>query len=94
MAHGTSKHWSDILEEFTGNREYSAEAITKYFEPLTKWLQDFNNQTGEKVGWDDSCPSAPNTDLNETLEEQPMPIKPRQIDDGLQRKFYKLHKRS
>jgi peptidyl-dipeptidase A len=59
MAEGTSKHWADVLEGFTGSRNYNASAIREYFSPLTEWLEVFNNATGEKIGWDDECPSAP-----------------------------------
>ncbi|CAN5380877.1 M2 family metallopeptidase [soil metagenome] len=46
---GHSKPWPDALEEFTGSREMSGEAMLEYFAPLKTWL-DAQNQ-GKPSGW-------------------------------------------
>ena len=46
---GASKPWPDALEEFTGSREMSGEAMIEYFEPLLVWLKEQN--AGKTKGW-------------------------------------------
>ncbi|ELU17193.1 hypothetical protein CAPTEDRAFT_161725 [Capitella teleta] len=46
---GSSKPWPEAMETMTGQRKFSADAIKNYFDPLVKWLEEFNaNRT---VGW-------------------------------------------
>ncbi len=49
LALGASKPWPDALEAFTGTREMSGKSMTRYFAPLTKWLQTQNK--GKTCGW-------------------------------------------
>jgi peptidyl-dipeptidase A len=46
---GASQPWPDTLEVFTGSRQISAEALLRYFEPLTVWLKQQNH--GRQCGW-------------------------------------------
>ena len=46
---GQSKPWPDELEVLTGQRQIDATAISDYFAPLQKWLDEQNK--GQKVGW-------------------------------------------
>jgi peptidyl-dipeptidase A len=46
---GLSRPWPDALEALTGQREMDATAITDYFAPLQKWLDEQNK--GKPVGW-------------------------------------------
>lgn len=46
---GASKHWSYALEKFTGETEVSAEAILKYFQPLSDWLDKQNLKNSKLV---------------------------------------------
>lgn len=48
---GMSKPWQDVLEQFTGQRHFSTEALYKYFSPLYSWLQAYNRKNGIKRGW-------------------------------------------
>lgn len=62
MSYGTSKHWSDILNEFADTPSYNASAIVEYFQPLTDWLIKFNTEHNVTVGWEeDKCPDPPTT---------------------------------
>jgi peptidyl-dipeptidase A len=46
---GQSKPWPDALEEFTGSREISGQALVDYFAPLKTWLDEQNK--GKPQGW-------------------------------------------
>ena len=46
---GQSKPWPDALQEFTGSREISGQALVDYFAPLKKWLDEQNK--GKPSGW-------------------------------------------
>ncbi|EQB32334.1 M2 family metallopeptidase [Sphingobium ummariense] len=46
---GASKPWPDALQAFTGSREMSGRALTAYFAPLQKWLEQQNK--GKSCGW-------------------------------------------
>lgn len=46
---GASKPWPDALEEFTGSREMSGDAMIEYFKPLQDWLVEQNK--GKTKGW-------------------------------------------
>lgn len=50
---GSSKPWPDAMEQITGQRDISADAIMEYFAPLHDWLQAKNAEMNEKIGWDD-----------------------------------------
>ncbi|XP_072270719.1 angiotensin-converting enzyme [Pyxicephalus adspersus] len=51
MKLGYSKPWPDVMEVITGQRNMSAHALLKYFEPLTNWLIEQNTKNGETIGW-------------------------------------------
>lgn len=46
---GASKPWQDALQAFTGTREISGGAISRYFAPLKTWLDKQNK--GKVCGW-------------------------------------------
>lgn len=47
MSLGASKHWSDALQEMTGETEISASALLEYFEPLMQYLREQNGSNYE-----------------------------------------------
>ena len=49
LSKGRSQPWQDTLEELTGTRQIDASAITTYFAPLAKWLEEQN--AGRQCGW-------------------------------------------
>jgi peptidyl-dipeptidase A len=49
LALGASKPWPDALEEFTGVRDLSADALVSYFQPLMTWLKGQNRE--RSCGW-------------------------------------------
>jgi peptidyl-dipeptidase A len=49
LSMGKSQPWPDELEAISGMRQMDATAITDYFAPLKKWLDEQNK--GEKPGW-------------------------------------------
>ncbi|CAI9581972.1 unnamed protein product [Staurois parvus] len=51
MKLGYSKPWPDVMKVITGQRNMSAHALLKYFEPLTTWLIEQNTKNGETLGW-------------------------------------------
>ena len=51
LSHGRSKPWPEILEEFTGSKDMSADSIKKYFKPLAVWLRRYRKMKGYTVGW-------------------------------------------
>jgi peptidyl-dipeptidase A len=46
---GASRPWQDALERLTGTRQIEAGAITEYFQPLMRWLDEQNK--GQQCGW-------------------------------------------
>lgn len=40
-----------IFKAMTGERKMTAKSITKFFEPLHKYLKAANAKNGDKVGW-------------------------------------------
>ncbi|KAM4692070.1 angiotensin-converting enzyme [Rhinophrynus dorsalis] len=51
MKLGNSKPWPEAMELITGQRNMSAKALLKYFEPLTNWLIEQNKKNGDNLGW-------------------------------------------
>ncbi|CAF1347310.1 unnamed protein product [Adineta ricciae] len=51
LAMGSSKSWSDILEQLTGERKLESNAVLDFFKPLYKWLKTENAAKGYPVGW-------------------------------------------
>lgn len=39
---GLSKHWKKVLEEITGETELRADALLEYFDPLYRYLKEYN----------------------------------------------------
>lgn len=39
---GASKHWTEVLEDLTGETEMDASALNEYFEPLYEYLKEQN----------------------------------------------------
>lgn len=54
LALGSSKPWPDALEVLTGERTLNANAILEYFQPIIKWLELRNRDSGIEVGWSHS----------------------------------------
>lgn len=50
---GSSETWQDILLNLTGTSQMDAGPLLEYFSPVTKWLQEQNNNTNEVLGWPD-----------------------------------------
>uniref|UniRef100_A0A1B6E7P2 Angiotensin-converting enzyme n=1 Tax=Clastoptera arizonana TaxID=38151 RepID=A0A1B6E7P2_9HEMI len=48
---GNSKHWSIALKIITGKSKLDAGPLLEYFQPLMKWLEVNNAETGELIGW-------------------------------------------
>ena len=51
MEKGASVHWELAMAEITGNTELSGESMVKYFLPLYKYLKEYNQRSGNTVGW-------------------------------------------
>jgi len=52
LEEGSSRHWEDILKEFTGEKcHMDTSSVLKYFDPLYKWLVKENKRLGLKIGW-------------------------------------------
>ncbi|XP_055374373.1 angiotensin-converting enzyme isoform X2 [Condylostylus longicornis] len=51
---GSKKNWRDVLENLTGEREISANAILEYYYPLYVWVKEQNEQNEVETGWNDS----------------------------------------
>uniref|UniRef100_A0A8C1I8C2 Angiotensin-converting enzyme n=1 Tax=Cyprinus carpio TaxID=7962 RepID=A0A8C1I8C2_CYPCA len=50
---GSSKPWTEVLQEALGTDKMDAGPLMSYFEPVTTWLQEQNAKTGEMLGWPD-----------------------------------------
>ncbi|XP_041431911.1 angiotensin-converting enzyme isoform X1 [Xenopus laevis] len=51
MKLGNSKPWPEAMQLITGQRNMSAHALLKYFQPLTDWLIKENTKNSETLGW-------------------------------------------
>lgn len=54
LSAGNSRHWKEVLEEFTGETEMDPEALLEYFDPLIQWLKQENSRLGVPLGWGDT----------------------------------------
>jgi len=54
---GSSQPWPKVLEDLTGSRKMSADALLKYFQPLHDWLKLAN--ANDCVGWEGPCSVPP-----------------------------------
>lgn len=50
---GSSKPWTEVLQEALGTDKMDARPLMSYFKPVTTWLQEQNAKTGETLGWPD-----------------------------------------
>ncbi|KAA0725569.1 Angiotensin-converting enzyme [Triplophysa tibetana] len=50
---GSSKPWTEVLQEAVGTNRMDASSLINYFEPITTWLREQNKKTGEMLGWPD-----------------------------------------
>ncbi|KAI7797162.1 putative angiotensin-converting enzyme [Triplophysa rosa] len=50
---GSSKPWTEVLQEAVGTNKMDASSLMNYFEPVTTWLREQNEMTGETLGWPD-----------------------------------------
>ncbi|KAF8784678.1 Angiotensin-converting enzyme like protein [Argiope bruennichi] len=48
---GASVSWKDALEVLTGQRKLSTKPLLNYYEPLYKWLIDYNRNNNISVNW-------------------------------------------
>lgn len=53
MKLGFSKPWPEAMTMITGQPKMSAQALMKYFQPLTTWLEQENKKNGDILGWPD-----------------------------------------
>ncbi|XP_078501201.1 angiotensin-converting enzyme isoform X1 [Lissotriton helveticus] len=53
MKLGYSKPWPEAMQMITGQPNMSADALMKYFQPLTDWLIQENKKNGDTIGWPD-----------------------------------------
>uniref|UniRef100_A0AAG5D9B1 Angiotensin-converting enzyme n=1 Tax=Anopheles atroparvus TaxID=41427 RepID=A0AAG5D9B1_ANOAO len=51
LALGASVHWTDVLEQLTGEVEISAKSLLRYYQPLHEFLDRFIERHGLIVGW-------------------------------------------
>jgi len=51
LAMGRSQPWRDALEVLTGEREFKASALIRFFAPLQEWLKRDNEAHGQTPGW-------------------------------------------
>ncbi|XP_050074546.1 angiotensin-converting enzyme-like [Anopheles maculipalpis] len=52
LALGGSVHWTEVLEELTGDVEISAQSLLKYYQPLDEFLDRFIEHHRLIVGWE------------------------------------------
>lgn len=48
---GCSRPWQEVLKDMVGSDALDAQALLEYFQPLSQWLQEQNQRTGEVLGW-------------------------------------------
>ncbi|XP_061387294.1 angiotensin-converting enzyme-related protein-like [Musca vetustissima] len=51
LSAGASRHWTEVLKEFTGDSTMDPSALLEYFEPLRVWLKEENRKQNVPVGW-------------------------------------------
>jgi hypothetical protein len=51
LSRGSSVHWSETLEEFTGSRTVTAHALLKYYQPLQVYLEGQVEKYNLSLGW-------------------------------------------
>ncbi|XP_022079667.1 angiotensin-converting enzyme-like protein Ace3 [Acanthaster planci] len=53
MRLGISKPWHEAMNVATGQRQFDGAALVEYFQPLTEWLVQQNQRSGDQPGWPD-----------------------------------------
>ncbi|XP_062936388.1 angiotensin-converting enzyme [Cynocephalus volans] len=48
---GSSRPWQEVLKDMIGSDALDAQPLLEYFQPVTQWLQEQNQQNGEVLGW-------------------------------------------
>ncbi|XP_077019647.1 angiotensin-converting enzyme isoform X3 [Tamandua tetradactyla] len=48
---GSSQPWQEVLKAMVGSDTLDAQPLLDYFQPVSKWLQEQNQQSGEVLGW-------------------------------------------
>nr|XP_008010356.2 angiotensin-converting enzyme isoform X1 [Chlorocebus sabaeus] len=48
---GSSRPWQEVLKDMVGSDALDAQPLLNYFQPVTQWLQEQNQQNGEVLGW-------------------------------------------
>ncbi|XP_029068873.1 angiotensin-converting enzyme isoform X1 [Monodon monoceros] len=48
---GSSRPWQEVLKDMVGSDSLDAQPLLNYFQPVTQWLQEQNQQNGEVLGW-------------------------------------------
>ncbi|XP_020136466.2 angiotensin-converting enzyme isoform X1 [Microcebus murinus] len=48
---GSSQPWQDVLKNMTGSDALDAQPLLDYFQPVSQWLQEQNQQNNEVLGW-------------------------------------------
>nr|5AMC_A Chain A, ANGIOTENSIN-CONVERTING ENZYME [Homo sapiens] len=48
---GSSRPWQEVLKDMVGLDALDAQPLLKYFQLVTQWLQEQNQQNGEVLGW-------------------------------------------
>ena len=51
LSHGSSKHWKEALQEFTGETTMNPAALLEYFKPLATWLRQEIKRLDVPLGW-------------------------------------------
>lgn len=53
MQSGSSRPWTEVLQDTLGTNKMDAGVLMAYFQPITSWLEEQNQLTGETLGWPD-----------------------------------------
>ena len=48
---GSSRPWQEVLKDTVGSDSLDARPLLSYFQPVTQWLEEQNQQNGEVLGW-------------------------------------------
>lgn len=51
LSAGASRHWTEVLNEFTKDTKMDPSALLEYFEPLREWLKEYNHKLKLPIGW-------------------------------------------
>uniref|UniRef100_A0AAY4A3H6 Angiotensin-converting enzyme n=1 Tax=Denticeps clupeoides TaxID=299321 RepID=A0AAY4A3H6_9TELE len=51
LTSGSSKPWTEVLQEAINTNRMNASALMNYFSPIISWLKEQNEKHGETLGW-------------------------------------------